>query len=236
MKNIYDPEYVRKLFDHMSGSYERMNYITSFGFSIRWRKQFLKKLGASDEKLNVIDLLSGLGENWNFLLQNFPNADFSALDFSARMIENSKSKAERVFKGKLSLLCEDILQSNLPSSHYDIVSCAYGLKTFHQDQLEILAKEISRILKTGGKFSFVEVSKPENKILFIFYKFYLNNVIPVLGRFFLGNPNDYKMLWIYTEKFMDSKKAREIFEKNNLKVNYEKYFFGCATGISGEKS
>ena len=73
MNNIYEPEFVKKLFNQMSSSYERMNYITSFGFSIRWRKQFLDKLGKSDENLNVIDLLSGLGENWTFLKNNFPN-------------------------------------------------------------------------------------------------------------------------------------------------------------------
>ena len=42
--NIYNPEYVQTLFDKMSQSYERMNYITSFGFSIRWRHQFLNKI------------------------------------------------------------------------------------------------------------------------------------------------------------------------------------------------
>lgn len=42
MENIYDPEFVKGLFNRMSNSYERMNFITSFGFSIRWRRQFLK--------------------------------------------------------------------------------------------------------------------------------------------------------------------------------------------------
>jgi len=113
MKNIYDPDYVRKLFNHMSGSYERMNYITSFGFSIRWRKQFLKKLGNSNECLNVIDLLSGLGENWTFLRKNFPNSQFSALDFSEQMVEKSREKSQKVFDEKFDLICEDILKSNL---------------------------------------------------------------------------------------------------------------------------
>lgn len=84
MKNIYDQEYVRRLFNHMSGSYERMNYITSFGFSIRWRKQFLKKLGKSDDHLNVIDLLSGLGENWFYLRKIFRSPVLQRLIFQKR--------------------------------------------------------------------------------------------------------------------------------------------------------
>ena len=70
MQNIYEPDFVKKLFNQMSGSYERMNFITSFGFSIIWRKQFLNKLHSSQENINVIDLLSGLGENWKSKNQN----------------------------------------------------------------------------------------------------------------------------------------------------------------------
>lgn len=235
MKNIYEPEFVKNLFNQMSSSYERMNYITSFGFSIRWRKQFLSKLGKSSEKLNVIDLLSGLGENWTFLNQNFPNSNYYALDFSEEMIRQSKRKAQKVFNGNLNLLCEDILQNKLESNYFDVISCAYGLKTFDENQIEILAKEIHRILKPNGKFSFVEVSKPENKLLRYLYQLYLGKIIPILGKLFLGNPNDYKMLWIYTQQFENSEKVKKIFEKYNVEVKTENYFFGCATGISGRK-
>jgi ubiquinone/menaquinone biosynthesis methyltransferase len=235
MNNIYDPEFVKKLFNQMSSSYERMNYITSFGFSIRWRKQFLSKLGKSQENLEVMDLLSGLGENWTFLKHNFPNANFYALDFSENMIHHSKGKANRIFHGNLNLICDNMLENKLDSNHFDIISCAYGLKTFNEEQLNIIAKEIYRILKPNGKFSFVEVSKPKSKALLYFYSFYLGKIIPVLGKMFLGNSEDYKMLWIYTKQFENSKKVKEIFQRNNLKVNLDEYFGGCATGISGSK-
>jgi len=211
----------------MSNSYERMNYITSFGFSIRWRKQFLNKLGKSNDNLNVIDLLSGLGENWKFLKHNFPNSNFYALDFSENMINHSKQKADRVFKNNLNLICDNMLHNKLESDSFDIISCAYGLKTFNEEQINIIAKEVYRILKPNGKFSFVEVSKPKNKILLCFYSFYLGKVIPVLGKVFLGNPEDYRMLWIYTQQFENSEKVKEIFQKHNLKVSLNEYFGGC---------
>ena len=180
-------------------------------------------------------MLSGLGENWTYLKQNFPNSTFSALDFSEEMILQSENKGNKVVKNQLNLLCEDILQSNLESNSFDIISCAYGLKTFNKEQLEILAKEVSRILKPNGKFSFVEVSKPKNKLLYYTYKLYLSKMIPVLGKLFLGNPSDYKMLWIYTENFENCDGVKEIFSKYNLNVNSENYFYGCATGIYGTK-
>lgn len=48
-----------------------MNFITSFGFSIRWRRQFLDPLKPTKQKVEIIDLLTGMGETWNATKKNF---------------------------------------------------------------------------------------------------------------------------------------------------------------------
>lgn len=235
MLNIYDPAFVRRLFNSMSASYERMNYITSLGFSFIWRKQFIDELVDSNLQLNVLDLLSGLGENWKTLLRKFPNSDFVALDFSESMIASSKKKNEKDLNSRYEILQQDILNDVLPADKFDIITCAFGLKTFNDEQLDQLAKSVLYTLRNGGKFTFIEISEPPNKILYFFYKLYLSQIIPALGRLFLGNPSDYKMLWRYTENFKNCKKAKHIFERNGLHVTYKSYFFGCATGLVGYK-
>ncbi len=233
--NIYNPEYVKRLFNGMSSSYERMNYITSFGFSIRWRTEILKPFQKDNHKIEVIDLLTGMGETWNSIKYKFPNANISALDFSSEMLKNAERKNEDHFKNEVNLIQQDILQSKLPSNHFDFVICSFGLKTFNTEQLEKLASETKRILKADGQFSFVEVSKPENTILKGFYQFYLSQVIPIIGRLLLGNPTEYKMLWRYIDKFENAKLASEIFRNVGLKTEYRSYFYGCATGFIGQK-
>jgi demethylmenaquinone methyltransferase/2-methoxy-6-polyprenyl-1,4-benzoquinol methylase len=42
--DLYDPTAVRELFDEMSDTYERVNLVTSFGFSRRWRRQAVDHL------------------------------------------------------------------------------------------------------------------------------------------------------------------------------------------------
>lgn len=233
--NIYNPDFVKGLFNRMSGSYERVNYITSFGFSIRWRRQFINRIPATDEKIEVIDLLTGMGENWESVRRIFPNANISSLDFSEEMIKRAELKNKKHFNNRILVLQQDILQNKLPSNYYDIVICAFGLKTFDHEQLKTLALETNRILKPGGKFSFVEVSKPDNFILKFFYGFYLGSIIPILGRLFQGDPTAYEMLWQYTEKFVNAKSVTEIFRNVGLTANYNSYFFGCASGFSGYK-
>ena len=233
---IYSEEYVKELFDRMSGSYERMNYITSFGFSIRWRIQFLKPLKKREEKNEIIDLMTGMGETWSAIKRSFPNSSITGLDFSEGMLKYAKQRNLTRYNNKINILKQDVLKNDLPSNHYDLVVCAFGLKTFDFDQLNILATEIKRILKVGGQFSFIEVSRPNNNILRFFYAFYLGKIIPVLGKLLLGNPEEYKMLWCYTNTFGNAKKAAEIFTNVGLATKFNAYFLGCATGFYGEKT
>jgi ubiquinone/menaquinone biosynthesis methyltransferase len=234
--DIYDPAYVKTLFNQMSKSYERMNFITSFGFSIAWRKQFIRKLPSSHEPIKVLDLLSGLGENWTYLIERYPEAQFLALDFSEEMVAQSRHKSLHHLGNRFKVLQQDVLNNKLPSDEFDVVTCAYGLKTFNEEQLNTLAQHLHRILKDGGQFSFIEISKPNNKLLLFFYGLYVGKIIPVLGKLFLGNPSDYRMLWTYTQRFASCERVKAIFEKHHLQVQYDSYFFGCATGISGIKA
>ncbi|TNE71006.1 methyltransferase domain-containing protein [bacterium] len=235
MNNQYDPEYIKGLFNKMSGSYERVNYITSFGFSLRWRKQFLKPLKSSNENIAVLDLMTGMGETWHPVKKHFPNCNFTALDFSEGMLEHARKKNYTQFQGNVKITNQNALDSNFPDEHFDVILSAFGLKTFNEDQLFQLAVETKRLLKPGGTFSFIEVSQPKNNILRGLYKLHLKHVVPVCGRILLGNPQEYRMLWKYTEAYKNAELTKEIFEKSGLEVKFESYFGGCATGISGMK-
>ena len=177
-----------------------------------------------------------MGETWNATKNKLPNSSLTVLDFSDGMLKYAKQKSETQFNNEIIVLQQDILYNKLPSNYYDFVTCAFGLKTFNEEQINILAKETKRILKNGGQFSFIEVSKPNNKILKKLYGFYLGQIIPILGRLLLGNPEEYRMLWQYTNKFDNAKRATEIFTKTGLTAKFYSYFYGCATGFYGTKT
>ncbi|WP_109436566.1 class I SAM-dependent methyltransferase [Aquimarina sp. AU119] len=235
MNNQYDPEYIKTLFNKMSGSYERVNYITSFGFSLRWRKQFLDPIKPSDQELEVIDLMTGMGETWHPVKRHFPNGNFTALDFSEGMLRQAHKKNSSQFNDSVNVTNQNALQNNLPSDHFDVVLSAFGLKTFSDEQIVKLAEETKRILKAGGEFSFIEVSQPKSLFLRGLYKLHLKYIVPICGRLLIGNPREYKMLWKYTEVYENSLSVAEIFKSEGLDVTFHSYFGGCATGISGRK-
>jgi demethylmenaquinone methyltransferase/2-methoxy-6-polyprenyl-1,4-benzoquinol methylase len=236
MHNPYDPAYIQGLFNTMSGSYERVNYLTSFGFSIRWRRQFLKPLPPTRDRIYVLDLMTGMGETWHPVKKHFPNAHFTALDFSEGMLRQARKKNAAHFGGSVHLTNQNALASDLPDAHFDVLLSAFGLKTFNEAQLHQLARETVRLLKPGGTFSFIEVSQPQNRVLRALYKLHLKHVVPVCGKILLGNPQEYRMLWKYTEAYRNAKLTQKIFEEAGLEVKFESYFGGCATGISGKKN
>ena len=235
MKEIYEPKFVEKLFDKMSSSYSKMNYITSFGFSERWRRQCVEEIEIEKGK-TVVDLMTGMGECWKHILKKSDkNSKLIGLDFSTEMINRAEKNKGKFEKSKIEILKENVFENSIANETADFVISGFGLKTFNDEQLGKLANEIDRILKPNGKFSLIDVSVPNSKFLKPFYMFYLKNIIPLLGKLFLGSPETYRMLGVYTEEFGNSKNVHRIFNKLEFKVEYVEYFYGCASGIKGRK-
>lgn len=213
-----------------------MNFITSFGFSEIWRRQCVKKATTSNVEV-VVDLLSGMGECWKYIRKYLPkNTQIIALDFSKEMVKRAEKRKKKHNYSGIRILEENIFSNSIKSCSADCVISTFGLKTFTSEQIESFAIEINRILKPGGRFSLIDVSVPPNPILRFFYMFYLKKAIPFIA-FLLGiNSQSYSMLGYYTENYINSRKVEQVFKENNFNIEYNNYFYGCASGISGTKS
>jgi len=234
-KKIYSEAFVSDLFNRMSSSYIRMNTVASFGFYPLWRKQAIKKVAINPGDA-VTDLLTGAGECWPFILKKTgTSGKLIALDFSKGMLGEAQRRAKAYPEHHIQILEESVFNNTIPSHSQDVVICAYGLKTFTSTQIDAFAREIYRILKPGGQFSLVDVSLPKMKWLRALYLFYIVRVIPLLAFLFMADATVYKMLGIYSRNFKDIRSAGSLFTNAGLSVTYCNYFFGCATGIYGEK-
>ena len=235
MNKIYNPDFVRELFDSMSKSYERMNYITSFGFSERWRRSCVQQANLKPGD-HVADLMTGMGECWTTIIPQIGSTgQLTALDFSKEMLLDANRRKQKYANHKIEILLQDVFNNTLQENSMDCVISGFGIKTFSREQLTDLAKEVLRVLKPGGRFSFIDVSVPKSWVLRSLYMFYLKKVIPVLGKLFLGNPENYKMLGVYTENFQNAEQCAMIFRSQGLITTYRTHFFGCASGITGHK-
>lgn len=235
-KDIYSPSAVKELFNEMSTTYGVVNMVASLGFTIIWRKYVISKLDRTKRSEVMVDLMSGMGELFSVIRSDLnPPTKLIAIDFSTKMCEQAKKEASRN-QFKTEVIEADIFDKIIPDASADTVVCSFGLKTFSLEQQARFAKEVARILKPGGDFSFIEISVPKNAFLKLGLQFYLKLFIPMIGKICLGNPDNYRHLGVYTGKFGNSRFFHEQLVLQGLESNYFEHFFGCATGVFGRKS
>jgi demethylmenaquinone methyltransferase/2-methoxy-6-polyprenyl-1,4-benzoquinol methylase len=54
-------EQVAKMFDTISGNYDNLNRVISFGIDIKWRKKVLQLVAKSNPK-TILDIATGTGD------------------------------------------------------------------------------------------------------------------------------------------------------------------------------
>ena len=150
----YDPESTRRLFNDMASTYGRVNLLSSFGFTARWRNQAAFGLPLALAG-SVVDLMSGMGELWRSLARGLPaSARVLGVDLSPEMAR----RTPREWHFATEVHVGDVLAWEPPPASADVVVSSFGLKTFDREQQRHLANKVARVLKPGGTFSFVEVS------------------------------------------------------------------------------
>jgi demethylmenaquinone methyltransferase/2-methoxy-6-polyprenyl-1,4-benzoquinol methylase len=226
----YNEQYVTHLFDQMSPSYDVVNLISSFGFSEIWRAQCVHNLNIQQGTV-VADLMAGSGECWSYLKRRIKtNGQIVSVDISPVMCSRQKRRIHNL-DTPVDIRCENALSMSLPDKSVDFIISAFGLKTFDSNQLSRLASELLRILRPGGSCSLLEITMPELQFFRIPYRFYINAIIPLIGRIFLKDIECYKMLGVYTEAFGSCAKFADIFRNAGFEVVVKKHFFGCASSL-----
>lgn len=234
-KDLYNPSSVKELFNEMSTTYGIVNMLASMGFTLIWRKYVISRLNRSKPPGVIVDLMSGMGELFSVIRSDLIAPEkLIAIDFSSKMCDQAKKEATRN-KFTTQVIEADIFDKNVSDLSADTIVSSFGLKTFSKGQQTVLAAEVNRILKPGGEFSFIEISVPKNVLMKIGLRWYLKLFIPLIGKVCLGNPDNYRHLNIYTEKFGNSHFFCEQLKSLGLEAVYFEHFFGCATGVSGRK-
>lgn len=237
MTDIYDPKFVKDVFDRCSDRYISFSLICSFGFTERWRRQCVAAMPVPvTNGAHGYDLMAGTGEVWPHLLKRFGDiGSITAVDISSGMHRHAMERLHAHRSHRIVFIEDDVLESALPSESADFVISTFGLKTFNLDQHARLAAVVARVLKPGGVFSMIEASDPKGWWLRPLYLFHLKVVLPLIERIFLRGAQDFAMIGTYSTNFGNAAQVATLLRSHGLQVEFSKYFFGCATGVAGRK-
>jgi len=235
-QDIYDPSFVKDVFDRCSDRYIAFSYVCSMGFTERWRKQCVAALALGADARSGYDLMAGTGEVWPHLLSAYPAIDrITAVDISSGMHNKALARLHAMRAHRISFIEDDVLSSQLPTSSADFVISAFGLKTFNHDQQRRLAELTARVLKPGGRFAFIEASDPKGWWLRWLYLFHLKSLLPLIERVFLKGAQDFAMIGTYSTNFGNTRDFVAYLKGTGLEAEFRKAFFGCATIACGSK-
>ncbi|AOW08363.1 bifunctional demethylmenaquinone methyltransferase/2-methoxy-6-polyprenyl-1,4-benzoquinol methylase UbiE [Flavobacterium gilvum] len=226
-------EQVAKMFDNISGNYDNLNRVISFGIDVKWRRKVLQ-LVAKTQPENVLDIATGTGD-LAILMTQTGAKKIIGLDISEGMLEIGKSKIE---EKKLSQTIEMVLgdSENIPfeDNFFDAITVAFGVRNF--EHLEKGLSEILRVLKPGGIFVVLETSVPEKTPYKQGYNFYSKNILPLIGKLFSKDNVAYGYLSESAASFPYGEAFNNILRKTGfISVEALPQTFGVATIYSASK-
>ncbi|SHJ49318.1 bifunctional demethylmenaquinone methyltransferase/2-methoxy-6-polyprenyl-1,4-benzoquinol methylase UbiE [Pseudozobellia thermophila] len=182
---------VTQMFDTISGSYDGLNRVISFGIDIKWRKRVVNIVKASRPE-SVLDIATGTGDLAINLVESGAKS-IIGLDISPGMLEVGKKK---VAQKKLDPIIDMVVgdSENLPFSDqsFDAVTVAFGVRNF--ENLEKGLSEIYRVLATGGTFVVLETSVPTQTPFKQGYSLYTKYILPMIGKLFSKDRSAYAYL------------------------------------------
>lgn len=226
-------EQVAKMFDTISGNYDSLNRVISFGIDVKWRKKVLQLVAKTNPE-KILDIATGTGD-LAILMTQTQAKKIIGLDISAGMLEIGKSKIE---ERKLSQTIEMVLgdSKNMPfeDHFFDAITVAFGVRNF--EHLEKGLTEILRVLKPGGIFVILETSVPEKTPYKQGYSFYTKNILPLIGKLFSKDNVAYGYLSESAASFPYGEALNNILRKTGfINVKAMPQTFGVATIYSASK-
>lgn len=226
-------EQVAQMFNTISGKYDGLNRVISFGIDVKWRKKVLK-LVTNTNPNNVLDIATGTGD-LAILMTKTGAKEIVGLDISEGMLEVGRKKiAERKLDNKIKMVLGDSENIPFEDNSFDAITVAFGVRNF--ENLEKGLAEILRVLKPGGIFVILETSVPVKFPYKQGYSFYTKYILPLIGKIFSKDKSAYAYLCESASVFPHGEMLNNILRKIGfIEVKNMPQTFGVATIYTASK-
>jgi len=224
-------EKIISMFNEISTTYDLLNRLLSFGIDRRWRQAACKKCFDlyNPEVTKIVDVACGTGDMlyfWNEASrkQNRNVKNYVGVDPSTGMLAVAKEKINfaKFYEGTAT-------EIPLDDESSDFVSISYGIRNVVERQNAW--GEFFRVLKPGGMLVVLEFTKPERENIFgQFTKWYMQKMIPFIGRIISKHSDAYTYLPDSIKAFETTKALKDEMEAVGFKEEFIKgYSFEIST-------
>ncbi|MGB1071885.1 MAG: bifunctional demethylmenaquinone methyltransferase/2-methoxy-6-polyprenyl-1,4-benzoquinol methylase UbiE [Planctomycetota bacterium] len=179
-------EKIQGLFDEIAPRYDLLNRILSFNIDIWWRYKAVQSLRLKPGH-KVLDACCGTGDLSMAAIKAEPEIEVIGSDFSMQMLLNGDRK-RRNKSGSArgpKLVQADTLRLPFRDNTFDGAMVGFGMRNV--SDLPAGLRELSRVLKPGGRLMILEFTPMTNRLLRPFSDWYQGTILPALGNLLSGS-------------------------------------------------
>lgn len=206
--------YIHRIFSSIAGNYDFINSLLSFNRDKYWRKFAVSKIEPQAGE-QVLDVATGTGALALELARKIgKEGKVVGVDFSAKMLSKAQDKRAKTRCHNVELICAKAENLPFPDNAFDCVSTSFALRNV--TKVEQTIREMTRVLKTGGKLLCLEFSQPQHKVFKQIYCFYIFHILPFIGQGISGNKEAYAYLPGSIVEFSSPLELKQIMGKVGL--------------------
>ena len=187
---------VDQLFGSIAVRYDLVNDIQSLGLHRVWKRRVVV-LANFKEGETGLDLCCGTGDIAIGLAKR--GGALVGMDLNRPMLLQAAIRLAKREDQCVRLAQADALKLPLRNHSLDLVTIGYGLRNL--GSMEDGLREITRVLKPGGRLLILDFGKPANRLLRSAYYLYLAWILPVFGWLCCGNASAYAYILESLKKY-----------------------------------
>jgi demethylmenaquinone methyltransferase / 2-methoxy-6-polyprenyl-1,4-benzoquinol methylase len=178
------------------------------GLHHRWRERAadMTEVGPGD---SALDVATGTGDLAIALERRVTTrGEVVGCDFSERMLELARRKGtDARFEPA------DALALPYPDDSFDAATVGFGARNFAD--LGRGVREMTRVVRPGGRVVVLEITTPERPPLSWFFSLWFDRVVPALGRL-AGDPDAYSYLPSSVRRFPGPRELAGVMSEAGL--------------------
>ena len=249
-----EPDRIADMFGRIAPRYDLMNRLMTAGLDRSWRR-----LAAEEAPLapgdRALDVCCGTGDLSFALLDRWPDAEVTGLDFTAEMLDLAREKAARRRKaaapdgttvrgGERTGGCSrvptptfvqgDLLALPFADGEFAAVTVGWGVRNV-PDLPRALA-EMARVTRPGGRVVCLESTRPPEGLGRRFHGVWFDRLVPALGQAVAGDDSAYEYLPASVRDFPDADRLAALMAAAGLtRVHFRRLGFGAVALHVAEK-